>query len=119
MSDIKDEISVNIDTAAKSEDMIKDYYYREHKRNKDRIKYGIFLTLLFVVNSSKVIFLVMWIASLFIISGYLIAIEYKDYNMTENLKDIVGNEYDDSLIDTAKAISDITKNYIKNGGSEE
>lgn len=128
MSDIKDEISVNIDTAAKSVDMIKDYYYREHKRNKDRIKYGIiamlvipiiFLTLLFVVNSSKVIFLVMWIASLFIISGYLIAIEYKDYNMTENLKDIVGNEYDDSLIDTAKAKSDITKNYIKNGGSEE
>ena len=128
MSDIKDEISVNIDTAAKSVDMIKDYYYREHKRNKDRIKYGIiamlvipiiFLTLLFVVNSSKVIFLVMWIASLFIISGYLIAIEYKDYNMTENLKDIVGNEYDDSLIDTAKAISDINKNYIKNGGSEE
>ena len=128
MSDIKDEISVNIDTAAKSVDMIKDYYYREHKRNKDRIKYGIiamlvipiiFLTLLFVVNSSKVIFLVMWIASLFIISGYLIAIEYKDYNMTENLKDIVGNEYDDSLIDTAIAISDITKNYIKNGGSEE
>ena len=102
MPDIKDEISVNIDTAAKSVDMIKDYYYREHKRNKDRIKYGIiamlvipiiFLTLLFVV--------------------------YKDYNMTENLKDIVGNEYDDSLIDTAKAISDITKNYIKNGGSEE
>lgn len=128
MSDIKDEISVNIDTAAKSVDMIKDYYYREHKHNKDRIKYGIiamlvipiiFLTLLFVVNSSKVIFLVMWIASLFIISGYLIAIEYKDYNMTENLKDIVGNEYDDSLIDTAKAISYITKNYIKNGGSEE
>ena len=125
MSDIKDEISVNIDTAAKSVDMIKDYYYREHIRNKDRIKYGIiamlvipiiFLTLLFVVNSSKVIFLVMWIASLFIISGYLIAIEYKDYNMTENLKDIVGNEYDDSLIDTAKAISYITNNYIKNGG---
>ena len=128
MSDIKDEISVNIDTAAKSVDMIKDYYYREHKRNKDRIKYGIiamlvipiiFLTLLFVVNSSKVIFLVMWIASLFIISGYLIAIEYKDYNMTENLKDIVGNEYDDSLIDTAKAIPDITQTYIKNSGSEE
>ncbi len=128
MSDIKDETSVDIDTAEKSVDMIKDYYNREHKRNKDRIKYGIiamvvipiiFLTLLFVVNSSKVIFLVMWIASLFIISGYLIAIEYKDYNMTENLKDIVGNEYDDSLIDTAKAISDITKNYIKIAVSEE
>ena len=110
MSDIKDEISVNIDTAAKSVDMIKDYYYREHKRNKDRIKYGIiamlvipiiFLTLLFVVNSSKVIFLVMWIASLFIISGYLIAIEYKDYNMTENLKDIVKPEDVDFLAQSA------------------
>ena len=42
-----------------------------------------------------------------------------DVGIPENLKDIVGNEYDDSLIDTAKAISDITKNYIKNGGSEE
>ena len=66
-------------------EMIRLYYEKEHKRNKDRIKYGIiamliipiiFLILLFVVNSSKVIFLVMWIASLFIISGYLIAIEY-------------------------------------------
>ena len=40
MSDIKDETSVDIDTAEKSVDMIKDYYNREHKRNKDRIKYG-------------------------------------------------------------------------------
>ena len=84
-----------------SVEMIREYYEKEHKHNKDRIKYGIiamliipivFLILLFVVNSSKVIFLVMWIASLFIISGYLIAIEYKDYNMSENLKDIIGNE---------------------------
>jgi cobalamin biosynthesis protein CobD/CbiB len=119
MSDIKDETSVNIDTAAKSVDMIKDYYNREHKRNKDRIKYGIIAMLVIPIIFLTLLFLVMWIASLFIISGYLIAIEYKDYNMTENLKDIVGNEYDDSLIDTAKAISDITKNYIKNGGSEE
>ena len=37
MSDIKDEISVNIDTAAKSVDMIKDYYYREHKRNNSNV----------------------------------------------------------------------------------
>ena len=60
-----------------SVDMIRDYYEKEHKHNKDRIKYGmiailiipiIFLILLFVVPGSKVIFLVMWIASLFIIS---------------------------------------------------
>ncbi len=104
-----------------SVEMIREYYEKEHKHNKDRIKYGIiamliipivFLILLFVVNSSKVIFLVMWIASLFIISGYLITIEYKDYNMSENLKDIIGNENKDTLIDTTKVITDIAKNYV-------
>jgi hypothetical protein len=102
-------------------EMIRLYYEKEHKRNKDRIKYGIiamliipiiFLILLFVVNSSKVIFLVMWIASLFIISGYLIAIEYKDYNMTENLKGIIDNSDNDVLIDTTKVIKDIAMNYV-------
>lgn len=102
-------------------EMIRLYYEKEHKRNKDRIKYGIiamliipiiFLILLFVVNSSKVIFLVMWIASLFIISGYLIAIEYKDYNMTENLKGIIDNSDNDALIETTKVIKDIAMNYV-------
>lgn len=102
-------------------EMIRLYYEKEHKRNKDRIKYGIiamliipiiFLILLFVVNSSKVIFLVMWIASLFIISGYLIAIEYKDYNMTENLKGIIDNSDNDALIDTTNVIKDIAMNYV-------
>ena len=102
-------------------EMIRLYYEKEHKRNKDRIKYGIiamliipiiFLILLFVVNTSKVIFLVMWIASLFIISGYLIAIEYKDYNMTENLKGIIDNSNNDALIDTTKVIKDIAMNYV-------
>ena len=102
-------------------EMIRLYYEKEHKRNKDRIKYGIiamliipiiFLILLFVVNSSKVIFLVMWIASLFIISGYLIEIEYKDYNMTENLKGIIDNSDNDALIDTTKVIKDIAMNYV-------
>ena len=102
-------------------EMIRLYYEKEHKRNKDRIKYGIiamliipiiFLILLFGVNSSKVIFLVMWIASLFIISGYLIAIEYKDYNMTENLKGIIDNSDNDALIDTTKVIKDIAMNYV-------
>ena len=108
-------------------EMIRLYYEKEHKRNKDRIKYGIiamliipiiFLILLFVVNSSKVIFLVMWIASLFIISGYLIAIEYKDYNMTENLKGIIDNSDNDALIDTTKVIKDITEATSDNFDSD-
>lgn len=50
MSDIKDETSVNIDTAAKSVDMIKDYYNREHKRNKDRIKYSKYIFHIILLN---------------------------------------------------------------------
>ena len=111
-----------------SVDMIRDYYEKEHKHNKDRIKYGmiamliipiIFLVLLFVVPGSKVIFLVMWIASLFIISGYLIAIEYKDYNMSENLGNIIGDNNNDTLIDTTRVISDLAKSYIISNDNNE
>lgn len=111
-----------------SVDMIRDYYEKEHKHNKDRIKYGmiailiipiIFLILLFVVPGSKVIFLVMWIASLFIISGYLIAIEYKDYNMSENLGNIIGDNNNDTLIDTTRVISDLAKSYINSNDNSE
>lgn len=41
----------------------------------------LFLILLFLTNSSKTVFLVLWIASLFIISAILIIIEYQDYNL--------------------------------------
>lgn len=111
-----------------SVDMIRDYYENEHKHNKDRIKYGmiailiipiIFLVLLFVVPGSKVIFLVMWIASLFIISGYLIAIEYKDYNMSENLGNIIGDNNNDTLIDTTRVISDLARSYINSSENNE
>ena len=39
----------------------------------------IFLILLFLTNSSKTIFLVLWIASMFIIAFVLIVVEYQDY----------------------------------------
>ena len=43
----------------------------------------IFLILLFMTNgsSSKTVFLVLWIASLFVIAALLISIEYQDYNL--------------------------------------
>ena len=41
----------------------------------------IFLVMLFFTNSSKTIFLVLWIVSMFIIAAVLIVIEYQDYTL--------------------------------------
>ena len=44
----------------------------------------IFLVMLFFTNSSKTIFLVLWIVSMFIIAAILIVIEYQDYTLRKN-----------------------------------
>ena len=78
-----------------------DYERQQHERNQKRIRIGIrllwiipliFLALLFITNSSKIIFLVLWIVSLFGIAIYLILVEYTDYNLQERLREISGDE---------------------------
>ena len=63
------------------------YSEETHERNKKRISAGIkcliiipvlLLILLFNVTSNKIAFLIIWIMSVLIITGVLIAIEYKD-----------------------------------------
>lgn len=65
-----------------------------HAENEKRIRAGIqcliwipmiFLLLLFLTESTKVIFLVLWIISLFLISVYLIYVEYMDFQAKERL----------------------------------
>lgn len=65
-----------------------------HAANQKRIKGGIqcliwipmiFLMLLFLTEGEKVIFLVLWIVSLFAIASYLIYIEYIDFKAQERL----------------------------------
>ena len=59
-----------------------------------------FLILLFFTNSSKIIFLVLWIASLFLIAAYLIHVEYSDYKIQEMVNSLQDSEGGiDSLID--------------------
>lgn len=41
----------------------------------------IFLILVFMTKSSKTVFLVLWIASMFIIAAVLIIVEYQDYTL--------------------------------------
>ena len=73
-----------------------------HEQNQKRIKIGLrciyiiplfFLVLLMIVpDSSKIIFLVLWIVSLFTIAVYLIGVEYVDYKLQEKLNDISGSD---------------------------
>ncbi len=48
----------------------------------------IFLVMLFFTNSSKTIFLVLWIVSMFIIAAVLIVIEYQDYTLRQMISRI-------------------------------
>ena len=71
-----------------------------HEQNQKRIKIGLrciyiiplfFLVLLMIVpDSSKIIFLVLWILSLFAIAVYLIGVEYVDYKLQEKMNEIRG-----------------------------
>lgn len=80
-----------------------DYEQQIHAKNQKRIKIGlrcilliplIFLILLFATDSNKVVFLILWIASLFALAVYLICVEYMDYNLQETLRELGGMEED-------------------------
>lgn len=73
-----------------------------HIENQKRIKAGIqcliwipliFLLLLFLTESEKVIFLVLWVVSLFVLASYLIYIEYIDFQAQERLQRYMEQEH--------------------------
>ncbi len=90
-----------------------------HADNVRKIKAGIkciftvpacFLILLFFTGSSKIIFLVLWIASLFIIAAYLIHVEYSDYKIQEMVNSLQDSEDSiDSLIDIGSIYTKVTE----------
>lgn len=72
-----------------------------HSGNQRRIRKGMlslllvplaFLVLLFLSDGSRVIFLLLWIVSMFGIAAYLIAVEYVDYEMQNKVKKITQEE---------------------------
>lgn len=79
-----------------------------HSGNQRRIRKGMlslllvplaFLVLLFLSDGSRVIFLLLWIVSMFGIAAYLIAVEYVDYEMQNKVKKITQKEVElDQLI---------------------
>ena len=68
------------------------YQKENHEKNQRKIRNGlkvnillplVFLIISFVTDSSKLVFLILWITSLFGIAFYLIYVEYMDFRMQE------------------------------------
>lgn len=81
--------------------MLVEYEEEIHKKNQKRIKIGmkclliipmIFLILLMLTDSSKIVFLILWIVSLFILAGYLIFVEYSDDKLQQKMSEISHRE---------------------------
>ena len=75
-----------------------------HLNNQKKIRVGlklnillplIFLVICFLSNRSKLVFLVLWIVSLFGISFYLLYVEYMDFKLQEQMKEFGIIEHDD------------------------
>lgn len=79
---------------------------KAHEKNQKKIENGlkiniflplIFLGISFMTDSSKLVWLILWIVSLFGIAFYLVYVEYSDYKMREQLKEF-GIERENALI---------------------
>ena len=74
-----------------------------HESNKKRIRVGLVLLGLFTVlmilirlitNSDRVVFMILWVVGMFIISIYLISVEYIDDSIRKTLEDVSDREAD-------------------------
>lgn len=68
----------------------------------------VFLVMLFFTNSSKTIFLVLWIVSMFIIATILIVIEYEDFTLRKMIAKIISDE--DEPTEIAENAASVTDN---------
>ena len=89
------------------------------EKNQKKIRWGIrcviliplvFLMLTFSMDSSKVVFLVLWIVSLFTISAYLIYVEYMDYTLQMHLAELGIKE--DATIDDLLPDKSLIAQYL-------
>ena len=95
-----------------------DYQKELHEKNQKKIRVGlkvnillplVFLVISFITQSSKLVFLVLWIVSLFGIAFYLLYVEFSDFRLQEKLKEfgildeereqaaLIGNEVERGL----------------------
>ncbi|MBQ6456039.1 MAG: hypothetical protein IJJ31_02795 [Mogibacterium sp.] len=74
-----------------------------HENNKKRIRHGLILLailplilgfIIWITGSSKIVFLIFWIICMFIISAYLISVEYLDDSVQKTLEEVTDRESD-------------------------
>ncbi|MCR4733124.1 MAG: hypothetical protein K5819_07895 [Lachnospiraceae bacterium] len=128
------------------------YEKENHEKNQRKIRTGlkvnillplVFLIISFATDSSKLIFLILWITSLFGIAFYLIYVEYTDFRMQKLLgameeeKALIGDQavqleaavseqieithekIEDARETAKQKISELTKDRAKEKKSEE
>ena len=109
-----------------------DRYARQlHEKNRKRIRVsGIVLVLLPVIlglirwftDSDKILFLFIWVLCMFILSTYLVSVEYLDHRIQQKLKDITGRDAGlGGLLDDYDVIPDRVREAVRakmEGGDE-
>ena len=74
-----------------------------HENNKKRIRTGLVFLAVFTVlmilvrmitDSDRVVFMILWVVGMFIISIYLISVEYIDDSIRKTLEDVSDREAD-------------------------
>ena len=94
-----------------------------HENNKKRIKIsGIVLLLLPVVlglirwmtDSDKTVFLMIWVLCMFVLSVYLVSVEYLDHVLQKRINGMSNSEEDyDSLLNGEEIIPDKVKERVR------
>ncbi|MCR5581530.1 MAG: hypothetical protein K6F66_08060 [Pseudobutyrivibrio sp.] len=108
-----------------------DLQQQVHQKNQKKIRVGlkinillplVFLVISFITDRSKLVFLVLWIASLFGIAFYLLYVEYTDFKLQEQLVELgimekeaeaqvlIGEEVIQSIDEINNARSEMEKN---------
>ncbi len=115
-----------------------EYEDRTHLRNKHRIRVGIaclvfvpvfFLILMFLTDSSKPLFLMLWIISLYGIAVFLILVEYADHRLQQRLAQFRGEEevevrsligqHMENMEETLRNVKDKAEHFLMLGAGEE
>ena len=107
---------------------LSNYMTEIHEQNQRRIKIGlrllllvptVFLIALLLTGSNKVFFLILWILSMFLLSFYLIAVEYGDFKLQEKQKELgVDADVEGPLMDLNKLsdLKTISELKLRNDG---
>ena len=102
---------------------LQNYAEELHQKNKKRIRAsGIVLLLLPVIlglvrwltDSDKIVFLLIWVLCMFLLSAYLVSVEYLDHTLQKKLFEMTGRVEDyDGLLDRPEDLPSKIKEHIK------